>query len=59
MKNEEMSTMADIVAETNFLVAIWRRSKCPDEGVYLFECQKCKYNELCARLDELAKVMDR
>lgn len=49
MNNEEMSTMNDIVAVTNYLVAIWRRSKCPDE---------CKYNELCERLDELSKVVE-
>lgn len=59
MNNEEMPTMDGIVAVTKYLVAIWRRSKCPDEGGYLFECQKCKYNELCERLDELAKVMGR
>lgn len=57
MNNEEMPTMDGIVAVTKYLVAIWRRSKCPDEGGYLFECQKCKYNELCERLDELAKVV--
>lgn len=58
MNNEEMPTMDGIVAVTKYLVAIWCRSKCPDEGGYLFECQKCKYNELCERLDELAKVVD-
>lgn len=58
MNNEEMPTMNGIVAVTNYLVAIWRRSKCPDECSYLFECQKCKYNELCERLDELSKVVE-
>lgn len=59
MNNEEMSTMNGIVKVTKYLVAIWRISKCPDEGGYLFECQKCKYNEFCERLDELAKVVDK
>lgn len=58
MNNEEMHTMDDIVSVANYLVAIWRISKCPDEGGYLFECQKCKYNEFCERLDELSKVVD-
>lgn len=57
MNNEERPTMGDIVAVTKYLIDIWRGSKCPDERVYLFECQKCKYNELCAKLDELAKVV--
>lgn len=59
MNNKEMHTMDDIVSVANYLVVIWSRSKCPDEGGYLFECQKCKYKELCERLDELAKVIDR
>lgn len=54
-----MSTMDGIVTVTKYLVAIWRISKCPDEGGHLFECQKCKYNEFCERLDELAKVVDK
>lgn len=53
-----MHTMDDIVSVAKYLVVIWSRSKCPDEGSYLFECQKCKYKELCERLDELAKVVD-
>lgn len=44
---------------TKYLVDIWRGSKCPDTHGYLFECKKCKYNELCAKLDELAKVVGK
>lgn len=51
--------MAGIVAVTKYLVDIWRGSKCPDTHEYLFECTKCKYNELCAKLDELAKVVGK
>lgn len=56
MNNEEMSTMEGIVRVTKYLVAIWSISKCPDEWQDVFECKKCKYNEFCERLDELAKV---
>lgn len=57
MNNEERHTMAGIVAVTKYLVDIWRDSKCPDTHKYLFECKNCKYNELCAKIDELAKVL--
>lgn len=30
MNNEEMHIMDDIVSVANYLVAIWRISKCPD-----------------------------
>ena len=59
MNNEERPTMAGIVAVTKYLVDIWRDSKCPDTGKYLFECKSCKYNELCAKIDELAKVIGK
>lgn len=59
MNNEERATMAGIVAVTKYLVDIWRGSKCPVTDEYLFECNKCKYNELCAKLDELAKVVGK
>jgi len=39
MYKEEMPTMDGIVAVTNYLVAIWRGSKCPDTHEYLFECK--------------------
>lgn len=53
MNKEERPTMPDIVAVTKYLVDIWRGSKCPDT----YECKKCKYNELCAKLDELSEVV--
>lgn len=59
MNNEERPTMAGIVAVTKYLVDIWRDSKCPDTHKDLFECENCKYNELCAKLDELAKVVGK
>lgn len=57
MNKEERSTMPGIVAVTKYLVDIWRGSKCPDTYEYLFECKNCKYNELCAKLDELSEVV--
>lgn len=59
MNNEEMPTMVGILAVSKYLVDIWRGSKCPDTRVYLFECKKCKYNELCAKIDELSKVVSK
>lgn len=57
VNKEERHTMPGIVAVTKYLVDIWRGSKCPDTHEYLFECKKCKYNELCAKLDELSEVV--
>lgn len=59
MNKEERSTMPGIVAVIKHLVDIWRVSKCPDTYEYLFECKNCKYNELCSKLDELAKVVNK
>lgn len=53
MINDEKLTMASIEAVTKYLVDIWLGSKCPDTH----ECKKCKYNELCAKLDELSEVV--
>ena len=47
--------MAGIVAVTKYLVDIWRDTKCP----VTHECKNCKYNELCAKIDELAKVVGK
>lgn len=57
MNKEERLTMPGIVAETKYLVDIWRGSKYPDTHEYLFECKECEYNELCAKLDELSEVV--
>lgn len=55
MNKEERPTMPGIVAVTKYLVDIWCSSKCPNTH----ECKKCKYNELCAKLDELVKVVNK
>lgn len=59
MNNEERHTMAGVVAVTKYLVDIWCDSKCSVTHKNLFECMNCKYNELCAKIDELAKVVDK
>ena len=59
MNNEERPTMGGIVAVTKYLVEIWRGSKCPYTDAPSYACAKCKYNELCAKLDELSKVVDK
>ena len=59
MNNKDLPTMPGIVAVTKYLVDIWCGSKCPDAHEYLFECKKCKYNEFCAKFDELAKVVNK
>ena len=55
--NKERFAMPSIVAVTKYLVDIWHDSKCPDTYEYPIECKKCKYNELCAKLDELSEVV--
>lgn len=59
MNNKDLPTMQSITALVKFLVDSWRGSKCPDTYEYLFECKKCKYNELCSKIDELAKVVNK
>lgn len=55
----ERLQMQELVQEIQMVIDDWRRSKCPDEHDYLFKCKKCKYKELCSKLDELTKVIDR
>lgn len=59
MNNKEQPSMQSITSLVKFLVYAWRRSKCPVEGGSLFECQKCKYNVLCSKIDELARVVEK
>nr|DAK73642.1 MAG TPA: hypothetical protein [Caudoviricetes sp.] len=55
MNNKDLPTMQSIIALVKFLIDTWRTSKCSDNGL----CKVCKYNELCAKIDELAKVVGR
>lgn len=56
----ERLQMQELVQEIQMVIDEWCRSKCSDdEDDYLFKCKKCKYKELCLKLDELSKVIDR
>ena len=57
MKNKELPTMQTVTALTKFLIDTWRESKCPYSAEPAYCCAKCKYKELCATIDELAKVV--
>lgn len=59
--NKERPTMASIESVSKYLVEIFRLSECPDgiECPDTCECNKCKYHELCDKLYELAKVVDK
>lgn len=59
MTNKEQPNMQSITALTKFLIEAWRVSKCPDACEYIFECRNCKYNELCAKIEELGKVINK
>lgn len=61
MNNKEQPSMQSISSLVKFLVYAWRRSKCPYPGVTVdaptVTCTKCKYNVLCSKIDELARVV--
>lgn len=59
--NKERPTMASIEAVSKYLVEIFRVSECPSKSDCpdTSECNKCKYKELCEKLYELAKVVDK
>lgn len=63
MNNKEQPTMQSITVLAKFLIDTWRMSKCPYPGTSAdapaYTCTKCKYNELCAKIDELAKVVSK
>lgn len=58
MNNKEQPNMQSIISLVKFLVDAWRESKCPG---YLLpaDCCDCKYKELCAKIEELAKVVNK
>lgn len=63
MNNKEQPSMQSITSLVKFLVDAWRGSKCPYPGVTVdaptFTCTKCKYNVLCSKIDELARVVGK
>lgn len=55
MNNKDLPTMQSIIALLKFLIDTWRTAKCSDNEL----CKVCKYNELCAKIEELAKVVNK
>lgn len=55
MTNKEQPNMLSVTALTKFLIDTWRESKCPNFN----NCTKCDYNELCNKINELAKVANK
>ena len=58
MNNKEQPTMQSITALAKFLIDTWRTAKCPDNNMP-YSCTVCKYNELCAKIDELSKAVSK
>lgn len=58
MTIKEQPTMQTVTALTKFLIDTWRESKCPG---YLLpaDCTDCKYKILCAKIEDLAKVVGK
>lgn len=54
MKDEQPS-MLSVSALAKFLIDMWRESKCFNAD----NCTKCKYNMLCNKIDDLAKVVNK
>lgn len=59
MRNKDQPTMQTVTALSKFLIDVWRESKCPYTDTPSYVCAKCKYNTLCSKLDELAKVVNK
>lgn len=59
MNNKEQPTMQTVTALAKFLIDTWRGSKCPYTDTPAYACTKCKYNVLCSKLEELAKVVNK
>lgn len=55
MNNKDMVSMRSVVSLVKFLVDRWRESECPSY-FHPAECCDCRYKELCAKIEELAKV---
>lgn len=59
MKHYEPASMESVKALTKFLIDTWLESKCPGTDTPAYACAKCQFNGLCAKIDELAKVVNR
>ena len=54
MNNKEQPTMQSVTALAKFLIDMWHDSKCP-----CTYCTECSFNDLCAKIEELAKVVNK
>lgn len=59
MNNKDSPTMQSIMSLAKFLIDLWRISKCPYSAEPAYCCAKCEYNELCAKIEELSKVVNK
>ena len=59
MNSKDQPNMKTITALAKFLIDTWRGSKCPYTDTPSYACAKCKYNELCAQIEELEKVVNK
>lgn len=59
MNNKEQPDMQSITSLVKFLVDAWRGSKCSYTDEPAYACTKCKYNVICSKIDELAKVIGK
>lgn len=58
MNNKEPISMQSIISLVKLLVDAWRGSKCP-ELLFSNDCCDCKYNVLCSKIEDLAKVVGK
>lgn len=59
MNNKEQPNMQSIISLVKFLVDAWRGSKCSESAEPVYCCAKCKYKEICAKIEELAKAVNK
>lgn len=59
MDNKKQPDMQSIISLVKFLVDAWRGSKCTESAEPAYCCAKCKYKEICAKIEELAKVVNK
>lgn len=59
MNNKEQPNMQSVTSLVKFLIDTWRGSKCPESAEPYYCCTKCECKELCANIEELAKVVNK
>lgn len=59
MNNKDLPSMQTVISLTKFLIIAWRESKCPYTYTPPYVCAKCKYNDICDKIEELEKVINK